>query len=150
MKERIGQMNESLVYDKGPKVDKFLRLFLPLKNDFDILVFRKSWFAKFSHPFKSPGLVAICLLYSVLQLAFIICAARAVDDMGVVVTHVLNGGGWVAYYIFALIVGFIANLYVFLVVGLWVAIITAILVAIALIVGFVCLAVMCSNNSNKN
>jgi ABC-type multidrug transport system fused ATPase/permease subunit len=154
IKERMNQLEQSLMKDKGLKVERFLGLFQPCKNDFDKLVFRKSWFSKFKHPFKSPMLVIICLLYSVLQLAFIICAARAVDDMGVVVTHVLNGGGWVIYYIFALIVGIVANLYIFLVVGLWVAIITAILVAIALIIaliiGYICLVVMCSGNSNKN
>jgi Na+-driven multidrug efflux pump len=123
------------------------------QKDFEGL-FRKDWLQKFFYPFKSPIPVIFCLLYSGLQLAFVICAAQAVDDMGVVVTHVLNGGGWVIYYIVALIVGIIANLYTFLVVAIWVAIITTVLVAIALIValfiGCICLSIMCSSNSNKN
>ena len=39
-------------------------------------------------------------------------------------THILNGGGWVFYYIAAIVAGAIANFYVFLVAGFWVLVIT--------------------------
>ena len=46
---------------------------------------------KKTYPFKSPALVIICLLYALL--AFVVCASQEMDEMGVVFTHVLNGGG---------------------------------------------------------
>lgn len=149
-------MQESITGNVEGRKAKLLRFladgFTPLKNDFDNL-FRKSWCEKFSYPFKAPMLVIICLVYAVLQLTFIICAAQAVDEMGVVITHVLNGGGWVVYYLFAVIVGAIANLYVFLVAGLWVAIITAVLAAIAVVVAgiaLICLLAICASGSGFN
>ena len=92
-------------------VENLAALFVPLKNDFKELI-KKGFMDKFSYPFKSPALVIICLLYALLQLAFVVCASQEMDEMGVVFTHVLNGCGWVFYYIAAIIVRVIANLYV--------------------------------------
>ena len=150
IKEKAEKMEKQL-HEKveGKKaaiiVDNLLNIGLkPLKADFDEL-FNKSWLDKFALPFKTPTLVITCLSYAVLQLAFVICAAQAVDDMGVVVTQILNGGGWVIYYIIAVIVGVIANLYVFLVAGLWVAIVSAIIITIAAIIACLILACMLAN-----
>ena len=46
-------------------------------------------YRKFFYPFESPVLIILCLVYALLQLGFIICAALA--DTGP--TEVLNGGG---------------------------------------------------------
>ena len=67
-------------------------LFKPLQDDFQEL-FKKNWGVKFLYPFKTPMLVFTCFVYFALQLAFVLCAAQSVDEMGEVVTHVLNGGG---------------------------------------------------------
>ena len=104
-------------------VENLAVFFVPLKNDFKEL-FEKGFMDKF---FKSPALVIICLLYALLQLAFVVCASQEMDEMGEVFTHVLNGGGWVFYYIAAIIVGAIANLYVFIVAGFWILVIGAIM-----------------------
>ena len=126
-------------------VDKLLNFGLnPLKADFDE-IFNKAWYNKFLFPFKTPTLVIICLIYAVFQLAFVLCAAQAVDEMGEIVIQILNGGGWVIYYIIAVIVGIIANLYVFLVAGLWVAIISMIIITIAAIIACLILACMLAN-----
>ena len=124
-------------------VENLAAFFVPLKNDFKEL-FEKGFMDKFSYPFKSPALVIICLLYALLQLAFVVCASQAMDEMGEVFTHVLNGGGWVFYYIAAIIVGAIANLYVFIVAGFWILVISAIIVAIAAAIAcFIAVVVIC-------
>ena len=112
---------------------------------------------KFFYPFQIPVLVILCLVYSLLQLGFVICAALA--DTGP--PEVLNGGGWIQFYITAVIMGIIANLYTFAVAALWMTIIAGILFAIAALVSilltcfmFVLLAVilfLCSgSNNNRN
>ena len=136
--EEITQKNEKMLKALGGEVEgkraKIIAkmdglLFKPLQDDFQEL-FRKNWGVKFLYPFKTPMLVFACFVYFALQLAFVVCAAQSVDEMGEVVTHVLNGGGWVYYYISAVIVTIIANLYTFLVVGLWIAVITAVVITI--------------------
>ena len=116
VKDKVDSLNEKAVS----------QVFDPLKNDFMVL-FQKGFFDKFSYPFNSPTLVFICILYTALQAAFVVCASEAVDEMGSVFTHILNGGGWVIYYIIAIIFGVIANFYAFLVVGFWILVISIIL-----------------------
>ena len=134
----------------GKLVHQFAKLrnveqdFKNLRND--------QWFNKFKYPFLSPALVAFCTVYLALQLAFILCAALAVDEMGQIVFQVLNGGGWVVYYVFAVIVGVIANAYVFLITGFWIAVVVTVLLIIAMIVAvIVCLLFLsCLGSSNSN
>ena len=160
MKKTIQEGNRKLAEsfkgeNKKAMLANFLSVFTPLKNEFSEL-FKKSWGEKFLYPFKAPMLVVICLVYAALQLAFVICAAQAVDEMGTVVTHVLNGGTWVIFYIFAIIVGFIANVYSFLVAGVWIAIVAIVLAVIAMVIATIvgCLALVCGvlmcGSSNRN
>lgn len=108
---------------------------------------------KFFYPFKRPMLIILCLVYALLQLGFIICAAVA--DTGP--SKVLNGGGWINFYIVAIVTGIIANLYTFAVAALWGAIIIGVLVMIASLIA--CLFLCCilfmlgsgsSSNNNRN
>lgn len=108
---------------------------------------------KFFYPFESPVLIILCLVYALLQLGFIICAAVA--DTGP--SEVLNGGGWVNFYIVAIITGIIANLYTFAVAALWGAIVIGVIAMIASLIA--CLFLCCilfilgsgsSSNNNRN
>jgi hypothetical protein len=157
VKEKVDTLKEKMMEeDEGTKMDRFFSAVVkPLKKDFEEL-FHKPWCDKFTYPFKTPLLVIICLGYAVLQLVFVICASQAVNEMGEVMTHVLNGGGWVYYYLFAIITGIVANLYVFIVAGIWIAIITGIIIAIAAIIACIalvcvlgCALAMCNNDSKQ-
>ena len=113
-------------------------LFKPLKEDFEV-IFRKSLLVKFSYPFKTPSSIVICIVYIALQFAFMVCAALAVDEMGAVVIHILNGSGWVYYYISVVALGIIANIYTVLVVAIWIPLI---IVAIIVILAIVCICII--------
>ena len=52
--------------------------------------------------------------------------------MGMLIVHILDGGGWVTYYIVACTIGAVANVYILLVAAVW---ITIIILAILL---FIC------------
>ena len=151
---RIGEEitgNRKKMFDAGEAVEekqaKILanidkRLFQPLKDDFEKL-FRKSWCVKFLYPFQSPKLIIACFIYFTLQLAFVVCASQAVDEMGEVVTNILNGGGWVYYFIFGVVVGAIANLYTFLVAIFWIiAISVLVIIFILLVIIFILLVII--------
>ena len=73
---------------------------------------KKNFCDKFIYPFKSPVLVIICLAYMVSQLAFVVCGALEIDEMGKGETVFLNGGGWSVYYYVAVALGAIVNIYI--------------------------------------
>ena len=143
------------IRDKVNAIMNFFR-YNDLKNDFTNMHKTASWLGdKFTYPFRSPLMVALAITYSAFQFAFILCAALT-DGMEV---EVLNGGlGWVLFYIFSIIVGVVANLYVFIVAALWTFIIVSIIVGIAVIVAFIvliialvilyCFLKACSSNSD--
>ena len=113
--------------------------------------------------YESPVLIILCLVYALVQLGFIICAAIA--DTGP--SEVLNGGGWIYFYIVTIIMGIIANLYTFAVAALWGAIIIGVIVMIESLIAcliawpIACLVLCCflamlgssgssSNNNRRN
>ena len=110
----------------------------------------KNFCEKFVYPFKSPVLIVLCLIYAALQFAFIMSAALAIDEMGQLVSQILNGGGWIVYYIIAVIVGIIANVYVFAVAALWGAIIVGVVVLIALIIAGLCLCFLAATMGSSS
>ena len=112
-----------------------------VKDDF-LKLHNASWYYKIAIPFTNPAHIVVCILYMVLQAAFIICAAVAYDEMGTLIVQILNGGGWAAYYLAACIIGALANLYVLLVAALWIAIIAFIIALIAIIIAVVILYVI--------
>ena len=124
------------------RVDKLTSQYNTLSNT--------AFLEKLVHPFKSPVLVILCMIYGGAQLAFIICAATATTEMGRVLFQILNGGGWVVYYIIAVVIGVIANLYAFAVAAVWVTIISAVLALIAFIIFLFCLAACASSPSRNN
>jgi len=135
--------------EKNERINQYLMKF---KEDFK--KFRSTTLSqKLEYPFRNPAIVVFSLLYAAMQLTFIVCAGVAVNEMGVVVSQVLNGGGWVAYYIFAVILGAIANAYIFIVAAFWILIVAAVIAIIAgivLCILLVILAVMCAaGNSNS-
>ena len=136
--------------EAASKIDKikgFVHL-AELKRQFKDLR-QKPWCDKFFYPFKTPQMVIICLIYAFLQLSFIICAGISTSGNGR-----LGGGYWEIFYAIAIIVGFIANFYVFLVALLWSAIIISVIAFIAILLSliiFCCLIMACvSSPSNNN
>ena len=121
--------------------------FAELKKQFKDLR-QKAWSDKFFYPFKTPQMVIICLIYAFLQLSFIICAGISTSGNGR-----LGGGYWEIFYTLAIIVGFIANFYVFLVALLWSAIIISVIVFIAILLSlliFCCLIMACVSSPPSN
>ncbi len=139
-KEKAKDINK--VVSRFMRVDK-------LKSEYDGMR-KKPFLDKLGYPFKSPALVILCILYAVGQLGFVICAALATDETGMVMAQFLNGGGWVFYYIIAVVLGALANLYVFAVAAVWLIIIAAVISIILLIIGFFCLAAACSSSSDNS
>ena len=91
-----------------------------------------AWFDKFSYPFQSPQMVIISMVYSYLQLGFLVCASSSLSA----------NGFWVFFYVpVACLIGFIANLYVFTVVVFWTSIIVGITVILLIIIGTVIIIV---------
>lgn len=121
--------------DKAREIDKIKDRFvnLPdLKKQFKDLR-QKGCCDKFSYPLFTPQMVIICLVYSFLQLGFIICAGVSTSGNGP-----LGGGHWEVYYFLAVIIGFIANFYVFVVALLWSALIICVLVSLAMLLNVIC------------
>ena len=149
---------ESIKDKEGTARNMISRKISELKEDFNNLRNTKL-VDKLSVPFTSPVLVVVCMVYFGLQLAFVLCAALAVDQStGGIGIQILNGGGWVVYYFLALVVGIIANIYTFLVVGSWIVIIAVILGIIAMILalivlvigGLILLSCLSGSSSNNN
>ena len=142
--ERTKPMHQ--VLNELVKVDK-------IKSDYKTMK-ETATFKKLTSPFKSPGMVIVCALYLAAQFAFVITAATAHNEMNQLGIQVLNGGGWVVFYIIAVIVGIIANMYAFAVAGFWIMVVATVLAIIAFIVimiVLVCLvgAGVSSNNSSN-
>ena len=104
---------------------------------------------KLTYAFRNPFLVTACLAYSFAQLAFVIVAIVGIQN---------ETFGTIIYYILSIVIGIIANMYVFLVAAFWTTVVYGILVAIssiiAIIIGisvFFCIARQtCQSNSNRN
>lgn len=126
------------------RIDKLETQFNDMRN--------KGASKKIFYPFESPVLIILCLIYALLQLGFIICAAIA--DTGP--SEVLNGGGWIYFYIIAIIMGIIANLYTFTVAAFWGAIIIGVIVMITALIAclvlccFLAMLGSCESSSNSN
>ncbi len=134
------------------KMQQLKDYFNRFSNDYEKLR-NRPFFKKIEYPFRNPGIVLLSLLYAGMQLTFIVCAGVAVDDMGVVVSQILNGGGWVGYYIFAIIFGAVANVYVFLVAAFWIFIVVAVVaIIVGVILCFILVIILmgiASSNSNN-
>ena len=101
-----------------------------LKQDFKQLT-ERTWCTKFCFPFRSPPLILFCTLYGAMQFAFVLVTVISIqeENFGVIV---------IIYYFFTVILGLIANAYVFTVGALWVAMVTGVLLLVVLIIiGFV-------------
>lgn len=128
------------------KIKGFVQ-FAELKRQFKDLR-QKGWSDKFFYPFKTSQMVIICLIYALLQFSFIICAGNSTSGNGP-----LGGGYWEIFYTIGIIVGFLANFYVFLVALLWSAIIISVIVFIAILISliiFCCLIMACVSSPNNN
>ena len=121
-------MNITKRNESGSIVDHINRYFhvVELEEEFKLLR-EKTFREKFSYPFKSPQMVIVCIAYTLLQLGFVICA-------GISSVGPLGGGGWLFFYIVAIIMGFIANLQVLTIAIFWNTIIIAVIVYIAIFI----------------
>ena len=129
--------------DKMSKINRYIHL-SELKKQFKNLRDTK-WYDKFAYAFQSPQMVIISMMYTALQITFVACALKAVDD----------NTAWVIYFVIAGIIGYVANLYVFTVALLWAIIIGSILLMIAFLIAFLifcCIICTClsSDSSNNN
>ena len=118
-------------FDSFFKTKTLLKEFDELRN--------VSFITKFMYPFKSPMPIIFCLTYGLLQASFVICAAVTYDDMGNLVVHILNGGGWILYLIVACAIGALANIYALLVAAVWVTIIIIVIILVILTILGYCL-----------
>ena len=98
-----------------------------LKKDFEELR-SKGFGDKLGFAFLNPFLVAGCLVYSFAQLAFVIVTIVGIQSENL---------GTVVYYILSILIGIVANVYVFLVAALWTTIIVGALVAVATVIALV-------------
>jgi len=106
-----------------------------LKEDYQSLK-RKKIIVKCLYPLRTPTVVVISLSYAALVLAFVISAGVSTIE-GSLSIQILNGGGWVACYILAILLLLAANLYTTLIACIWVvAILACFIIAITL---FICL-----------
>ena len=103
---------------------------------------------KLSYAFRNPFLVVACLAYSFAQFAFVVVTIVAIQNENL---------GTIIYYIISIIIGVLANVYVFLVAALWTTVIVGILVAIASVIALIagiCLLFMigqsCTSKPNRN
>ena len=134
-------------YESIRKIASKLNAGNKLKEDFRKL--RDIDFTKkVSYAFRNPFLVAACLTYSFAQLAFVVVAIIGIQNETL---------GTIIYYILSIIIGILANVYVFLVAALWTTVIVGILVAVASVIALVagiCFLFMvgqtCQSNSNRN
>ena len=143
---------KSVVKENAKEMSRVISDFVRVKTEYNGL--RNTRFLdKLVHPFRSPGLVILCLLYGGGQLGFVVCAATTTSETGIVMGQFLNGGGWMVYYIFAVVVGALANLYVFAVAAVWVMVIAAIAAIITIIVELFILAICalsCGSSNDDN
>ncbi len=140
-KNIIKALGENYKMLSRKEIGKGLIAFIKKFGD-DFEKFRQmSFFSKFEYPFKNPWLVLLCLFYAGMQFTFVICAGVTMNDMGILTSQILNGGGWILYYIIAIAFGVIANAYAFLVAAFWIFIIATIL---AIIIGVIlCCILIC-------
>ena len=123
-----------------------------LKKDFQNMQ-NKNWFSeKFAYPFKSPVLIVLCIAYFASQVTFAVCAVSTNDvelnEFGTEVPKFdfLNDGNWHKFYLAAVILGFLANLYTFLVAVVWLLII-AVLIYVFFFLCFICCLFTDSSNN---
>ena len=139
------------VTKKMDKIKKYLH-YAELKKQFKGLR-ETQWLDKFAYPFRSPQMVIVCMMYALLQLGFIISAGLINGDEGTE-GRPLGGGNWTYFYVCAIIIGYVANMYVFTVALLWITIIVFILAVIAIAISlilFCCLIMACvSSPDNSN
>lgn len=122
-------------------IDQFVRI-TKLRSEFHNM--RQTFCCeKFFYPFKAPVLILISVGYITLHLAFVVCSAVTLNDMGTTVSQILNGGGWAFYYIVEVVVAVLANVYVFAVAALWIGVVALIITIIAIMIASFLVVVGC-------
>ena len=84
---------------------------------------------KLGFPFRNPMLIIMSIIYSALQLAFMISATQNTLEENTI----LAGGDWTIFYIFTIIIGNIANVYIFCVAYYWILMIPLILASLLML-----------------
>ena len=84
---------------------------------------------KLGFPFRSPMLIIMSIIYSALQLAFMISATQNTLEENTI----LAGGDWTIFYIFTIIMGSVANMYIFCVAYCWILMIPLILASLLML-----------------
>ena len=114
-----------------------------LRNDFKKLI-ATTLSNKLMFPFQHPGLVIISLSYFTIQFAFVVTTIVGINSAG---------GGVVFYYILSIVLGCIANMYVFAVAGLWIAVFIGILLLIGVVLtlfALYCFCVCLASDTSSN
>ena len=114
------------VYESIQKIGLKLRDGKKLRDDFKRLQ-GISFCNKLSYAFRNPLLVVACLAYSFAQIALVVVTIITMENVDL---------STIIYYVISIVIGILANVYVFLVAALWIAVIVGIL-AIAPIIALV-------------
>ena len=106
-------------------------------------------------------MVTVCMIYALLQLAFILSAGLVNTDTGHsfgdgnytyfenVEIRLLGGGNWTYFYVCAVIIGFIANMYVFTVALFWLTVILVISLVIAIFITFIFFVILIGGGRSR-
>ena len=113
------------VREKGKNI--LCHYYSSIWRDFEKM-YNVKFIQKLTYPFKNPLIIVLCITYATLQLAFIVCAGVS-SASGVILNE---GIGWIVFYLFAVAMGGLANIYVFIIAYFWILIITLIIMLIIL------------------
>ena len=114
--------------EKIHKINRYINL-AELKKQFKGLQ-NTAWFDKFIYSFSCPQMVILCLIYTLLQFSFVISVSVGVS---------CSDNNFSYFYIFAVIFGFVANLYVFIVAFVWLFVLVGLITLTAIVIGLLAL-----------
>ena len=109
------------------------------------------FFIKFVHPFRSPTLTILCILFLLLNFLFISFGA-GVFSIGPIsfFSALTQSTGWSVVYLVGAVVGILANLYTFLVGIVWLILIEIILAFLVILVPFAICAGIARKKCREN
>ncbi len=130
VKDNLGDrqgLKVSRIIDRFLKIDELRVEFQELRQT--------HWCKKLVYPYTVPAVVITCFIYLAMQAVLVIYAAITIGNMGAQSDQILNEGGWVYFYILAVVVfAIITNAYSTAVASFW------IMVAFSSIIILICTA----------
>lgn len=119
VKDQLGDPQGSSI---SKKIDRFLKVD-KLRAEFQQLR-QTNWCKKLMYPYTVPAVAIPCMIYLVLQAAMVIYAATAIGEMGIQKEQLIDEGGWVYFYIVAVVIfAAIANTFSISVASFWILVV---------------------------